>query len=745
MQIKAPDIKEYKIETAAFFIYLIIALVMFWNITGSISSVVPNGGGDVYQSLWGLWWVPFSVFALHQSPYITQFLFYPIGANLVSQTMVPLSGIATAPLQALVGLVATYNILFFLSFALGGLFMFLLARYLVKNNYAAFIAGLIFAFSPMHIAQSYSHLQWTIIEFIPLFILCFLLLVRTKEKRYAVYSAISFILLAFMGDIEQAIIMVVFVIASVIIMLAIERREVLNRHFVFNMGILAVLVLVIGSPFFISIGQNLSGGLSSAGQLSDVVHNMLYSDNLASFFLPSYYNGIFHGAALGYVNTVYGMTYQGLQYTPDITEKVSYLGYSVILLVLLALYHEHRKNKMRDIIYWIAILIVFALFALGPNIQILNWSSGVPTLYSAYRAVPLFNLVREPGRFDVVITVAVAALAAIGFDHLSKSRYGKNALALAVVFSVLILIEYNGMPLSGGFAGSLVTNAQIPQAYGQLGKVAGNFSVLVLPALPNLATGSFLYPGMAMYYQTSFGKPLFGGYTTRTNSSQQQILENVPLVVSAAYLQSGNGFIFPYPIEEDYSNLTLFWLSAYRVGFVAVINSAYNQSELGNVVSYLYSIFGNPVYQDGNVTVFSSGNIENLLGGKSIVSYIVGGWVPGYEFCTSSVQCNQTLATTWFGQNVRAITIFSPNSTAIKIRFRGMSYYPQSPVYLFLNNQNSPLAELNFTASLSNYSLTANIPVGLSQITFYQSNSTQVATGQNEYLNFGLRNITIGR
>ena len=661
--------------------------------------------------------------------------------------MVPLAGIVTAPLQALVGIAATYNTLLLLSFALGGLFMFMLSKYLVNNNYSAFIAGLIFAFSPMHIAQSYSHLQWTMIEFIPLFILFFLMMVKTKKRRYALYAAIAFILLTFMGDIEQGIIMVFFCVVSLVLMALLERNEVFNKEFIKNMALLGILILVLGSPFFILMSGRLSGSLSSAGQLSDIAHNMLYSDNLLSFFLPSYYNGIFHNLAQGYVYPVYTTTYQGINYSPDITEKVSYLGYAAIVLAILALYHEHRKNRLRDIRYWIGIFVVFVLMALGPNIQLGSIATGIPTLYSVYRAVPLFNLVREPGRFDVIVTVALAILAAIGFDHLSKTKYGKNAILLALVFSAIIFIEYNGMPLSASFAGQLTTNAQIPQLYKSISSVGGNFSVLVLPALPNLTSGSFLYPGESMYYQTSFMKPILGGYTTRENSTQQQLLENVPLIVSSSYLESGYGFIYPYPILENYSRLSLFWLTANKVGMVAVINnayaSAYNQSRLSGLLNYLYGLFGNPVYEDSNVTIFDSGLAENAGGENNMVSYISGVWVPGYQFCTASQPCNTSFASMWYGNNVRAITVFAPKNTSATVRMEGMTYYPSAPVEVFLNNNNLPLSSFLMNETARNYSANILLPEGLSQRSFYQSNATFGTRGYSPYLNFGLRNITV--
>ena len=84
-----------------FLIYLLISLVMFWQVTLNLFSYVVNGSGDVYQTLFNLWWVPYSIFTLHQSPYFTHLLFYPIGASLVTQTLTPLAGLFTMPIQFL--------------------------------------------------------------------------------------------------------------------------------------------------------------------------------------------------------------------------------------------------------------------------------------------------------------------------------------------------------------------------------------------------------------------------------------------------------------------------------------------------------------------------------------------------------------------------------------------------------------------------------------------------------------------
>ncbi len=739
--------REYLISG---FAYLVIALVMFWNITLNIATAVVNGGGDVYQSLWNLWWTPFSLFVLHQSPYITNYLFYPVGANLVTQTMTPLAGIISWPLQA-VSLAFAYNVLFFTSFLLGGVFMYMLAKYITRNKYAAFIAGLIFAFSPMHIAQGYSHLQWTITEFIPLFTLFFLLALRGENRRrlYAVLAGICFCLLTFAGDIEQGMIMVVFAVVSLILLVIVERKDVLSKKSLTNMVIIAIVAFVVSLPFLVLILPNVtSGALSNANYLTDVPHNMLYSATLSNFLVPSYYNGIFHNLEIESVNQSYGLVYNNTMYSADPTEKVAYLGYVALALAVLGIVFEIKKNRASTI-YWVAIGVIFVLFALGPYIQLTGTiSTGIPTLYSLYKAVPLFNIVREPGRFDVIVTMALAVLAALGIKHLHdlKPHINKNMLLYTAVLAILILIEYNGMPLSSTFANQLSVGATIPKGYYTMAGVPGNFSVLTLPALPNQYTG-YLYPAVGMFYATATGRPMIGGDATRMNTTQEYSLENVPLIDIANYVQTGQGLIFPYPVQENYSVLTGLWLTEYKTGFVSVDKNAYTPQEYSLLISYMESSMGNPLYQDGNVTVFATSQVT-ATAGHALTSYIVGTWVPGYLFCEGSSYCNLNFSAMWWGDNLRALTVLAPRAGVADVNFQALSYYRAAGVYLALNGKEVGLLNLtNETAVPQAYSVPLNLSVGFNQLEFYETNASLASQNpyyaEQPYINFGLKNITL--
>ncbi len=732
-----------KAYAAVFAVYLLISLAMFWNITANITTSIVSGGGDAFQNLWNLWWVPYSIFTLYQSPYHTSMILYPIGADLASQTMEPLAGILSAPLQA-VSIPFAYNFLFFTSFALSGIFMFMLAERITSNRYASFIAGLVYAFSPMHIAQGYSHLQWTLIEFIPLFVLFFILMLREDRKAYAVLAGFGFVLLTFFGDIEQGIMAVFFALVTVLLFLVWERRGFLKKSLFINAGVFAVSVAVIGSPFLIWIVPNItSSALHGANQLSGVANNMLYSDNLLSFFLPSYYNGVFTSIAKGYYNQLYGLTYQGNQYEPDISEKVSYIGYTVLALAVFGVYYEMKNEKrLRTTGYWLVILAVFVLLSLGPYVQIYTYVSAVPTLYSVYRNIPIFNIIREPGRFDVFVTISLAVLAAYGFSAMTKEFDKRKAFYCAVAVSALILLEYNGMPLTGSFASTLMTNAGIPKAYPQLGRLQGNFSVLMLPALANPLNGYMLYPGISMYYQTAMKKPIVGGYTTRMNSTQQLYLSMIPLIVSSSYLEGGQGLVFPYPIRENYSNLTDFWLATYNVGFVSVIRGAYTPQEQQLLLTYLNSIFGNPVYQDANTTVFSTEGALSTVG-RSTVAYTIGTWLPGYYLCQGPYStCNQTVSSMWWGNNTRGIMVYSPKQQNITIRMNAMTAYPGLVLqtYMIYGQHEEALRQITLTGAQGSYALNVSLQPGFNEIGMYAPN----ATTENAYLEYGMDNITFG-
>ena len=503
------------------------------------------------------------------------------------------------------------------------------------------------------------------------------------------------------------------------------------------MGIFVVLTLLLASPIIALLVPYLtSGAFAVAQQASSIENSMEWSDNLASFFLPSYCNGIFNGIAKSSYLNIYYLTYNGIQYSLNVGEKVSYIGYSVLLLVLLGIYFDYRRSRLKNSLIWIVILVIFGDLALGPYIQFGTAISGIPTLYMAFRHLPILNIIREPGRFDFIVTIALAVIAAIGFTHLTQGKDRKTALTYLAVFAAIILIEYNGMPLTASYINNSTTSAAIPAAYSEIGQYSGNFSVLILPALPNYSNTPARWMGLATYYVTALRKPIIGGYTSRKDSNQTLSVTAVPIAITALYLEEGYGLVYPSPLSENLTALNLLWLANYNTAFVGVTRQAFNISEQNELMSYLYSMFGpgSLVYVDNSTVVFSTQNAIYHNAGKSIVAYTVGNWTMGYDFC--SVQCNSTFASMWWGPSLRELVVFSPKIQNTELSFSAMAFSNVTPVSLYLGN--SKLETIPLYPYSRNYSINVTLPQGSSVLSFYSS----AVPSEQPYLTYGVENIT---
>ena len=703
--------------------YLLMAMLIFSPIVANMANVAPGIGGDTYQNLWGLWWVSYATFHLHTSIWFTYLIFWPVGANLAYQTMSPIGSIITAPFQA-VSVPFAYNVLFLMGFMLSGLTMFILADYITKNSYAAFFAGLVFSFSSFHIAQGLGHIDWMNIEWIPLALYFFIRIVKDQRKYlYAVGLGLSFVLAAFMGDVEQAIMLVLLLVVTFVgyIIVRSTRRMMMRPKFWYAVGLSLAVAFIAGSFGFVPLIRTVTspGGLSSANILNNPQNEALWSDPILSFLLPSYYNGIFHKAALGYSNI----------YSTDATERTAYIGYTVILLALFGIYRSFREARL-----WIAIALIFGWMALGPVIQVGSYAAqGIPGIYALYSHIPGFNVAQEPDRFYAVFSVGTAVLAALGMSSLlgllGKRRLfgGGTYMSIAVVgiVSLLFLAESAGF-MTGALAQVTTTHISVPAFYTILGNLSANFSVLQLPAIsnPNVQFPA-LAAGQATYYTTASHKPLVGGYGGRENLTQELTLADVPLAIAAANLQTGN-LTYQSPVVGNYTAETLLALYNYKTAFVVVNEPAYNTSEAQQLELYLLSVFGNPVYVDNTTVAFATSNAINASIFREYAAYPLA-----TEWQARSAFINGSVVTMWQPLGDGAISVFAPyrNTTGIQQKIYAQRLYTVNttvsfyavatggPASLSIDTPTSQtavrqLGAFNLTGSIRHYILNVSVASG---------------------------------
>jgi hypothetical protein len=711
--------KKIAVYLAASAVYLVITLVMFWPITLNITSVTFKGS-DPYNSLWTLWYVSYALLHLHTSIYSTNLVFYPINSSLVVTDLMPLAGIFTIPIQR-ISLTFAYNFLVLLGFVLSGLFMYMLAYHLVKNDYAAFVAGLIFAFSPIHIAHGYFHLDWTSVEFIPLFILLFMLSIKRPERKYILGASVSFVLLSFFGDLQQAILVINFLIAFVLYLLFKDRKS-LNKTFALTALEIFAIAALISSPFLIPILKTLlsTHALATSAVGNNIPDNYMWSNNVLAFFVPSIYNNLLAPLAHGYYQI----------YQQDLSEDIAFVGYTVFALCIAAFAVQY-KRKRNDLDMWLWITLVFAFFSTGPLVVFGKYLIYIGP-YFIYHFIPILNIIREPGRFFYISTVGLAIIASYGtlylLEYMKKKKLMINhALLLTALLSILILIEYNGMPLSSSVENVSYTNTSISAPYYALGRNTANYSVLILP------DNNTYYAAMGMYYQTAFKKPIIGGYLSRANSTQYSSAQEIPLVSGSAIPQANGTLEYSYPILENYTALTLFWMSRYRVGFVGVDKQALNSSREEQTVEYMQHVFGNPLYEGNSTLIFSTTN-ATMNPNTTMVAYTNGTWTQSIP-CPNGAACTERFGSLWFGNNTRYIDIFSPDNASVSFYMQAFSY--SGPENLTVSANGKLLMKTVLAPQIKNVLLNLTLSKGINEVSFVGDNET------NSSVRFGIGNVTL--
>ena len=128
--------------------FTILTLILTYPVILKLSTHFMCDGGDGFQNMWNMWWLKTSLLSLKTNPYYTTYLHYPDGISLLFQTFNPFNGLISIPLQFMFKMEIIYNLIVIFSFIMSGIGMYLLARYLIKNRPAAFIAGAIYTFCP---------------------------------------------------------------------------------------------------------------------------------------------------------------------------------------------------------------------------------------------------------------------------------------------------------------------------------------------------------------------------------------------------------------------------------------------------------------------------------------------------------------------------------------------------------------------------------------------------------------------
>jgi len=466
--------------------YTALALVLTWPLVTHFTSHVPGDGGDDPALYWNLWWVKHALLDRARNPFACDAMFYPIGINLAFYTLTVLNGVLSIPLQLVLGLIPTSNIILLSSFVLGAYGTYLLVLWLVgerelrcETRGAAFIAGLIYAFSSsklfyaalgqFNIASS----QW-----VPFYVLYLLKATRVKTQiqqpdfhrlsrassRYTFLAALFLVFQAW-AEMSYASFLVVFTV--VYGLWGVGRALTRPSSARWVPGLIGQLALL-GGLFFIGISPILAQmwpDLQAEGDFMVEGSGFAewFSADLIGFFIPTQLHPLF------------GPLVKTLPFPHDKGQHL-YPGYLVLALAVFCLIKGRRQPIVQ---FWTLSAAFFFLLTLGPNLRILGHETGLPLPFRLLQGLPFFKGNRYPSRYSVLLTLSLAVLSGHSLSQLLKSRprpvrVSRFTPFISPLLAIFILLEHLSIPLP-------LSDLRPPELYDVIAQDQGAGTVLELP------------------------------------------------------------------------------------------------------------------------------------------------------------------------------------------------------------------------------------------------------------------------
>ncbi len=593
--------------------YALVAVAFSWPLLPNISThLTGSPAGDTGVYVWNQWVFQHELLNNHQSPYFTDKIFSLSGAraNLSLHNYTAFQDLVALPLIPLLGVVATFNVVYLLMTVLTGYAAFLLVRHVTGAWTEAWLAGALFAWSPALVTRGGAHFSLVAAAPLALFMLLLLRTVDRQRLRDAVALGLTCAWAA-STDAYYAVYCVIlaalFVAARV---MTIRRTAVQPRH----RGVpwtLDVLLFCVGG---LVLSMLISGGwqITVLGRVASIrslytpvlLLTLLACARLAWTYRPnislcdgrSLLRALWLSTAAGLVAVavlspvLYAAAVrvaQGRWDRDQIFWRSSPRGVDLAAFVLPNPNHPLAPDSLRawltprpDAYYenvasltfvalfaiaaawragwriprfWGGLALVFGALSLGPFVHVIGTNTYVPGPWAFLRYVPIFGLARTPSRFSIVLMLVVAVLFGAALYWLGQ-RWPHRRRAIVATAAALLLFELLPAPRP-------VYSAAVPQIYNHIAAVRDDsVRVLELPFGVRDGTRSVgNFSARSHYFQTVHRKPLIGGYLSRVSRRRMADIRRDPMANALIWLSEGH--------ELDHSRRP--WLLADGLPFVA--------------------------------------------------------------------------------------------------------------------------------------------------------------------------------
>jgi hypothetical protein len=553
--------------------YTLLALLMTFPMVLSLSTAIPGDGFDGWQNYWNLWWVKTALLDLQQSPYFTNLLYHPTGYSLLFQTLNIFNAFLTLPVQLTVGLAASYNFVVLFSFVVGGYGAYLLALHSAGPKKgaqaAAFVAGVVFSYSPFHFAHLLGHMQVISLEWLPFYALCLGKSLSSERLRVFPHVVLPAVFLILTALCDWYFVLYLLILTALYLAYRMLVDGTARLHLLKVALILGLTALVL-SPLLVPMVTE--GSRDSSYLLSPFETTVRLSADLLAFVTPNEFHPVWGDAAAGLANN----------YTSSASERMVFAGFIPLALAAYGVW-----SRRREAAFWAISCFVFFVLALGPYLHIGGQQLPVPLPYlGLYRFLPFFSIARSVSRFSVMVMLSLGCLAALGLQRVLASVPQRRVALAGVLTIALVAFEFLPAPYP-------LAKVKTPPLYQTLVRDSSESAILELPM-------NWDRPAHLLY-QTVHRRPIVAGYVTRPNPLS--LVEKVPVLQHFRFL--GSDIIVQNP--EEVAPEVFRYLGIEHAILHDYMLPPGREREA--TLALVEEVFGDqpPIHDDGQITVYLTG------------------------------------------------------------------------------------------------------------------------------------------
>ena len=580
--------------------YVMAASAFTWPLPLHLGThLTGDPGGDTGVYVWNQWVFRHEAVLGHNPLTTDQILSLTQRTDLSQHNYTAFLDLLAFPLMPLLGVVTTFNVIYLAMSVVTALATYALVRRATDaDRLEAWLAGLVFAWSPVLVARSAGHFSLAAAAPLPAFLCCLITAERSRLLRHAAVAGLCVAWAAFCDAYYGVFCLMIVGLYSAVSMVRVTRSPVRVRLpwvWLLDVALVCLAGLVAGllagrggdvdlmgvrvsvrglyTPVFLltllsvaraviafrprvvpgwgarplPVRLMVVGILACVGPLAPVIYGLGERMAQGRFVSPPVlWRSSPHGVdllALVTPNPDHPLM-RWLAGDVRVDAPTIYAEYTAsfsliaVVVIGIAVWRAGYRPKMG----WWLITLGFTALALGPFVLIDGFNTHVPGPWALLRYVPVVGFARMPTRFAVMGALGLAVLFA-GALAAIRARWPARHHGVMAMVGVLLLAELLPAPMT-------LYSATISPIFDIVAADPRPVRLLGLPVgVRDGVSSAGNFSARSQFNQTRHGKRLIGGYLSRiSNTRLAEMRQEHPTLDRLIALSEGR---LPTPEDQE--------------------------------------------------------------------------------------------------------------------------------------------------------------------------------------------------